>query len=303
MLSSLKRFIQRDHSAQTLSECIAKISTIKATSSCVTLYGTPTKGHWLGIANATESLFPNCSVPIPQSFSQPILNKQETEILLSAIGKAKFEKVIISGFADYFFSYIDILHTSTSIEVIFHGTIAEFHEPAKQQLVKKIVQCYRDKKIKRVGFIKQGLADVFSKLYGMDCYHCALPEPTIPKNIPRLNLDRNKIHIGVFGADTFNKNLHNQVIHALLIENAVVHVLDKSHFDYLGVSDRIIEHGTNLTHDNFLSVLGSMDLNLYMSYSESWGLVAYESEAMGVPCLMPQTADYLTAIKNALHIK
>ena len=69
------------------------------------------------------------------------------------------------------------------------------------------------------------------------------------------------------------------------------------------VSYTHLEHGTNLTHDNFLSVLGSMDLNLYMSYSESWGLVAYESEAMGVPCLMPQTADYLTAIKNALHIK
>jgi glycosyltransferase involved in cell wall biosynthesis len=303
MLQRFKQFLVKVKSPSSISALLPQLQNIRSKSDQLAMYGTPTKGHWLGIANATESLFPNCSVPIPQSFSQPILNKQETEILLSAIAKAKFEKVIISGFADYFFSYIDILHTSTSIEVIFHGTIAEFHEPAKQQLVKKIVQCYRDKKIKRVGFIKQGLADVFSKLYGMDCYHCALPEPTIPKNIPRLNLDRNKIHIGVFGADTFNKNLHNQVIHALLIENAVVHVLDKSHFDYLGVSDRIIEHGTNLTHDNFLSVLGSMDLNLYMSYSESWGLVAYESEAMGVPCLMPQTADYLTAIKNALHIK
>ena len=42
-----------------------------------------------------------------------------------------------------------------------------------------------------------------------------------------------------------------------------------------------------------------MDLNLYMSYSESWGLVAYESEAMGVPCIHSFQVDYLEIINEA----
>lgn len=61
---------------------------------------------------------------------------------------------------------------------------------------------------------------------------------------------------------------------------------------------RIIEHGKNLTRDRFLQVLGSMDLNLYMSYSESWGLVAYESEALGVPCVHSLQVNYLEIINE-----
>lgn len=164
-----------------------------------------------------------------------------------------------------------------------------------------MIQLAKDRKIKRMGFVKSGMAETFNQLYGFDCFHVPLPTPQITNNLTKLELDRSKFHIGVFGADTFNKNLHNQVIHALLIENAVIHVLDKSIFSYLNVDERIIEHGKNLTRDRFLQVLGSMDLNLYMSYSESWGLVAYESEALGVPCIHSFQVDYLEIINEELR--
>ena len=160
----------------------------------------------------------------------------------------------------------------------------------------RLIQLVKAKKIKRIGFVKEGMAETFSKLYNFDCFHVPLPTPQIPKNIKKLELDRSKLHIGVFGADTFNKNLHNQVIHALLIENAVVHVLDKSIFAYLEMNERIVEHGKNLPREKFLGILGSMDLNLYMSYSESWGLVAYESESMGVSIISLSNSDYLKLI-------
>lgn len=67
------------------------------------------------------------------------------------------------------------------------------------------------------------------------------------------------------------------------------------------MNERIIEHGKNLSRERFLSILGSMDLNLYMSYSESWGLVAYESEAMGVKCCGNINIDYLAEIKNKIE--
>ena len=113
-------------------------------------------------------------------------------------------------------------------------------------------------------------------------------------------LDPNLFHIGVFGGDTFNKNLHNQVAHALLMEQSIVHVADKSVFRYFGQDLRIVEHGKNLPREKFLQVLGSMDLNLYCSYSESWGLVVDESQAMGVPCLGPVNFDYKGAIEKII---
>ena len=75
--------------------------------------------------------------------------------------------------------------------------------------------------------------------------------------------------------------MYPKVIHALMIENVMANVLDKSVFQYLEMDDRIVEHGKNLPREQFLSILGSMDLNLYVSFNESWGLVAKESETMG----------------------
>ncbi len=40
-----------------------------------------------------------------------------------------------------------------------------------------------------------------------------------------------------------------------------------------------------LPHEKFINVLSSMDINLYLAYSESWGNLITESLAFGVPCL------------------
>lgn len=120
----------------------------------------------------------------------------------------------------------------------------------------------------------------------------------IPKGIKKIDLDKTKIHIGVFRADTFNKNIHNQVIRALMLDDATVHVLDKTIFNYLEMNYRNVERGENLSFEQFLGILGSMDLNLFMSFNESWGLVTKESEAMGGGgTLNIETIDYFNFIR------
>lgn len=280
-----------------LKEKCAELKHLRNISSEVVIYGSPTQGNWLGIANATTSLFPDTAYAFPQEYSNNVFNNKEFEAWKKQLLNLEFQKITFSGFAYFFFDVIEEIGNELQIEIIFHGTISEFHDPEKQKWMGRLIQLVKAKKIKRIGFVKEGMAETFSKLYNFDCFHVPLPTPQIPKNIKKLELDRSKLHIGVFGADTFNKNLHNQVIHALLIENAVVHVLDKSIFAYLEMNERIVEHGKNLPREKFLGILGSMDLNFYMSYSESWGLVAYESEAMGVKCINQETIDYFSKIK------
>jgi len=274
---------------------------IRCNYDILVLYGSPTQVNWLGIANDTKALFTSNSIEVPQWYSNGVFTPKEQSEFCREIINLKFSKVIISGFAPYFFEWIEQLNSSVDIEVIFHGTISEFHEKSKHALIGKMIQFGKQGKIMRFGFVKKGLAEVFNKLYGFECYHQPLNSPLIPDNIEKIALDKNKIHIGVFGGDTFNKNLHNQVIHALLIENTIVHVLDKSIFSYLQMDDRIIAHGKNLSREKFLSILGSMDLNLYMSYSESWGLVAFESEAMGVPCVKSNSINYKEVISASIE--
>lgn len=284
-----------------LKEKCAELKQLRNISSEVVIYGTSTQGNWLGIANATTSLFPETAYAFPQKYSNNGFNKKEFEAWKKQLLNLEFQKITFSGFAYFFFDVIQEIGNELQIEIIFHGTISEFHDQEKQKWIGKMIHLTKANKIKRIGFVKEGMDETVNKLYGFNCFHVPLPTPQIPKNLQKLDLDRSKFHVGVFGADTFNKNLHNQVIHALLIENAVVHVLDKSIFAYLGMNERIVEHGKNLPREKFLGILGSMDLNLYMSYSESWGLVAYESEAMGVRCLHPICVNYSELINKNKH--
>ena len=300
MLKRLLNKFKKSQNKEILAHLAIKLQEISENNDVLVLYGSPTEGNWKGIANATLGLFPPNSLEIPQWYSNTVLNKKETIEICTLINQAKFEKIVISGFAPYFFDWIEFLHPHAEIEIIYHGTISEFHDPSQQIFIEQLISFGKTKKISRFGFVYEGMAEVFSKLYDLDCYQQPLNPPIIPKEIKKIELDKTKLHIGVFGADTFNKNLHNQVIHALMIDEVVVHVLDKSIFKYLGKEDRIVEHGKDLPREKFLSILGSMDLNLYMSFNESWGLVAKESEAMGVKTISNLNINYINAMRLKL---
>ena len=297
MLNRILSKLLPKQSKPLLQQKLVELKEFRKRSDEIVICGSPTEGSWLGVSNATHSLFPKNSYTLPQWYSHPVFNEKEMKVWKEALVGLQFTKITISGFATFFFDFISEYGDKQYIEVVYHGTWSEMHDKERRDWMAKMFELTRIGKIKKIGFIKKGMAETVHQLYGFDCQHVQLPKPKIPEGIQQLNLDRSKFHIGVFGADTFNKNLHNQVVHALLVENVVIHVLDKSIFDYLNMSDRIVEHGKNLPKEKFLQILGSMDLNLYMSYSESWGLVAYESEAMGVPCLTQETIDYFSKIK------
>ncbi|MCW3127722.1 MAG: hypothetical protein JWO03_3380 [Bacteroidetes bacterium] len=304
MLRRIKnRLLQPLHRKRLILDLCEKLNTIRGKSDVLVIYGAPTKTHYLGIANATRDLYPENVLEIPQSYSNAILSDDEIIKVCQQIKELKFEKVIVSGFAQYFFKFIDELYTSCQIETLYHGTISEFHSIPAQYLIESLILYGQEKKIYRMGFVKQGLEKVFSELYGFDTFYQPLKASTIPPGVKLIETDPTKIHIGVLGNNNFNKNLHNQVIYALMNKNTVVHVLDENVFNFMKLNARIIAHGRNLSRMEFLGILGAMDLNLYMSYSESHGLVAYESEAMGVPCLRLDDVDYYTKISTAINKK
>lgn len=71
----------------------------------------------------------------------------------------------------------------------------------------------------------------------------------------------------------------------MAVNNSIVHVLNKNDAQFWDENDRIVVHD-NLSRQDFLNILSNMDLNLYVSYSESWGQVITESISCGVPCLV-----------------
>lgn len=298
MISKIKNKIFQKDNQHIVDELIRELTLIRKEHNSIVLFGSPTEGNWKGIANATIGLFPNNSLQIPQWYSNCVLTNSEFQSVLNRIVELEFEKLIISGFAIYFYDFIEFIFQSIHVEVIYHFTFAEASKEEFQRSFQKVIDFAQNGKIKKIGFVKEDLVFLVNKLYNVDTYFQPLSEPKIDFGITKLNLDSSKIHIGIFGADTFNKNLHNQVINSLAIDDTIVHVLDKSIFNYLRMDNRIVEHGTNISRSNFLRILSSMDLNLYMSFSESWGLIAKESEKLGVKCLVNNSIDYYQSINS-----
>lgn len=277
-----------------------RLAAIRQQSDIVALYGSPTGPHWLGIAHATKGLYGAAALELAQSYSSPVFSSDQLRQLCDRIITLKFHRVIVSGFAPYFFDMIEHLAGRCEVQTLYHGTISEFHDAGQQHIMQQLISRARAGQVQELSFVREGLEQVFISLYGLHATHIPLRTPEIPAGIKPIELDRSKIHIGVFGGDTFNKNLHNQVIYALMIPGTIVHVLDHKKFEYLGMGERIVGHGTHLPKEKFLSILGAMTVNLYMSYSESWGLVAYESEAMGVPAVRMDHVDYQHKIQTAI---
>ena len=70
-------------------------------------------------------------------------------------------------------------------------------------------------------------------LYDIHCFDLFIPQLILPSPQNYINKQSSYIDIGIFGNDSYNKNIHNQVIAGLLINNSRIHVINKRHFDYL----------------------------------------------------------------------
>lgn len=297
----LKRLNKRHTSSTNFQKILVDLEKIRKNSDRLVLYGQSTGANWLGISIATSLIYPKEALEVPQNFSTCMLSPNQQKALLNRIIALDFGTVVFSGFAEYSTSWVQQLKGHVQIEIIYHGTFAELHNPKNQLRFAEITDLALKGDVHKVGFVSKDMAATIEKILGFNCYSLDIPKPSLTPLETKIDLDPSFVHIGVFGGDTFNKNLHNQVTHALLIDRSIVHVADKSVFRYLDQDLRIVEHGKNLPRERFLQVLGSMDLNLYCSYSESWGLVVVESEAMGVPCLGPISFDYRGAIEEIIR--
>jgi len=162
-----------------------------------------------------------------------------------------------------------------------HG--AEVWEAAA---VDRVIALARDGVVDRVGFVKAGVAEVFSGM-GIDAVHTPNRAPRFDPFDP-LDLGPGK-HIGVFAAPFWRKNVVTQLAAVSLMGEVTAHVLERPVIGYLDALD-IVEHG-EVPWPDFVRLQGSVDLNLYVSLSECHPMSPMESYLAGVPCLISRTSD------------
>ena len=261
-----------------------------------------TGANWLGIKNATLSMYPGNSFIIPQFHSQTKLSPSQLLELTKVVSNSEIKLVIFSGTPPYILKWINEFHKfNIECGIIFHGGLAEmsFTEDNRNNM-KSIIELGKKGVISRIGVVKEGLDSWFKNFTNSNIYR-VLPALELPKKITQKKFNDGKIHIGVYGNSSYNKNRHSQVAAASLVKNSIIHVLEPNEFDYGIPKERIKVHN-NLNRNNFLSLLGSMDINIYCSFSESWGQVIIESLALKTPCIYSNNSGISEIINSSNYM-
>jgi glycosyltransferase involved in cell wall biosynthesis len=222
-----------------------------------------------------------------------IYNATQTRELAMLIIHSGFRRIIFNVFTSRIASLIDHLQriADVDIDLVYHGSLAQLLEfPWVAAEFDLLLQFVREGKIRKIGFAKQGMAGVMQRL-GYQAEFVMNRGPGQQEDSYPLK-PKSGIDIGVFGTKRFRKNYYTQLMAALMISDARVHVIHYPDTTELvrPYRNRIVDHGY-LNTDEFLSLSAQMDLNLYVSLSECWPEAVIESLALGVPCITSHTSE------------
>lgn len=268
------------------------VTDVRKNSGCICIVPRPTAGNWLGINTASRQLFGASVFDIPQHYSNQVLTDDEIIQLVRHIEELGFDSVIFSGFPAYFEKVVNAFSAgfARKIGVVLHGTFTEMgNSPAAANAMMTPINLRRKNKIGKLAAVRKSVAEFITANWKVPVFElankCSIDGLVLPDK------PMQSVNIGVMGAGTFNKNLHNQVAAALLVKNAFVHVSKGVGFEYLD-TQFIVEH-PRLDRAAFIGLLSQMDVNMHLSFSESWGQVAAESMLTGVPCLVSPNTNLL----------
>lgn len=254
-----------------------------------------TGNSYLGVKNATLNLFPQNTLILPAYYSNINLNDKQFREMAEVISSCEFEQVIFSSLPIQMNNLLNRLQIDKiQIKVIFHGALSELSNEENETQFFNMVEYAKEGKIKKIGFVKSGLELWAGNLFNISTSKLQLkPLFLIDFSKEKLNPKNNKIKIGVFGNNSFNKNSYNQIAGALLIDNVEIHTLIHTKFSEFGFKDKIHTHKL-MNHNDFVHLIAQMDINLHISFSEGMGgQVFTESLSQGVPCLTSFNNDYL----------
>ena len=284
----------------------AEIIELRKTHSIFTLFAENTGYSNQGVKSAGISLFPNNWIALPHYYSHSLLSPNDHKKIGELIGYLNFDQLIFNSFTPYFYDIAAAakeVYPKIKVKVIHHGFLAEFSGDEFQRMTfNKIIEGRRSGVIDAIGFVKKGLALTIEKYFNLSCFEIILPNNKIRARPPFYS---ENLNIGCLVNNSFRKNIHNQVMAASLIEEAKVHVFKNSELDYLD-RGQFIQH-EYMKHEQFYNLLGSMNVNLHVTFSEGMGgQVCSESISQGVPCLSADTSaffDYDIGLKEKLVVK
>lgn len=236
-------------------------------------------------------------------FEDPVVETSDAgesaDRIVDGARQANVETIVVQGFPP---GSAELLRTATTAGLktrcLLHSSPAQHGaERGEAAVAERVLALAGEGVIAMVGFVKEGLAEMFAAL--------GYQSRWVPNRMPKLppmsttRLEGRQPHVGVLAESFWRKNVVTQ-LGAVAILGGTGHVMQRPDVGYLDKLP-IVEHDT-LPWEGFVGLLGSMDLNLYSTLSECQPLTPMESYMVGVPCLFSRTSALFADDPSLLEI-
>ena len=239
---------------------------------------------WRGIRSATYALTPKV-VEVAEIHSLSVADEEAKNVL-----QLRPTTVLLSGYpSGYDLLAKSLKQQAPEVRVFFfsHTPFTWYTDRLKEvSWLERMFVAYKDGHIDKIGFCKKDVASYF-KAQGMNSFFVMNRLPKYEECSHKLNLATPSV--GVWGSHLWHRNLLNQTLGTLMVKNATVHLNELPDYFFLDES-RVKRHGI-LPKEEYLPLMRSIDVNLYVSFTDCFPMTVVESMAYGIPCITSNTSD------------
>jgi glycosyltransferase involved in cell wall biosynthesis len=252
-----------------------------------------------GVTNATISV-------VGQDMHIPQLPIQDAYMMRTAAERVLAldpTVLLIGGGGGYstLVRHLRVKAPKIKLMLVWHGTMSfNSFAPGDAKILAEYFELLKLGVIDRIGFVRPDMHKAFNHP------GCVYFPNRVPPKTAGLKVDLGPgFHVGVFGTDYAWKNQIGAISYLGKYpgHDVVIHTNKAPHpalFEAMGI--KVVEHG-NLPRGAFQGLLGSMDCNAMLSFTESMGLTAIESFRAGVPCIVSSNVRLTSSIYEHLTVK
>lgn len=247
--------------------------------------------QWRGILASARELFDNLYL-VPDD-----LDRKRADYYARLFIESGVPSLTIQGFPKTYIHLVKALRRLASrlpLYVIYHGNFLHMREDYDWQVLKEVIGLHRSGEIAKIGFVKQGMAEIMNQAGIRSAFISNLVRQ-VPEG-PSQPLDGGP-HIGIWAQPdgSWKKSPYAMLAALKMLPGAQGHAYHVSHRaeEFAGLLHIPAEYSFHaLAQAQVPEAMQQMHLNLYVTLTECAPMMPLESLSTGSPCLFGPTTHY-----------
>lgn len=261
---------------------------------------------WKGVAASTEAIFPQYSIQYPftdQEYPE-ISDHAYLEKMSERLANCASEVIIYSGGSkihQVLARKIKVRNPEKRQYFMWHGSPAQWVDYGQLQFFQSWRNEYDQGIISGVITLKSGLENTLTGM-GIKAWYIYNPVPYIDDAKSAKTIKSDNVKVGLFSAiSSWYKNPFPQLL-SISAKKRVILTTNLAGTDVASALPKLstVNYVHHMARQDFLNILKEQDINLYVTNTECSPMIALESWACLVPCIVGPAGDIYSSVDREL---